>query len=258
MSNQEAITAELTLRSDVPGTLINRNVYGHFAEHLGRCIEEGIWVGEGSSIPNVRGIRKDVLSALKALDIPVLRWPGGCFADEYHWRDGIGPRESRAKRINTHWGGVIENNQFDYLRDALHAAESPVVIVPEHYQFPETNILAYDGSAESVYAIKQFAYIFPELTGNPTLLVYADNEEDADFPSKQHIVELATQHFKSLTFHKLEVASKKYFRTWIEDRNGSILVSGSFSRSVFSQLFKKSFVADIIKNHKIPVFIAHK
>jgi hypothetical protein len=154
--------------------------------------------------------------------------------------------------------GVIENNQFDYLRDALHAAESPVVIVPEHYQFPETNILAYDGSAESVYAIKQFAYIFPEFTNNPTLLVYADNEEDADFPSKQHIVELATQHFKNLTFHKLEVASKKYFRTWIEDRNGSILVSGSFSRSVFSQMFRKSFVADIIKNHKIPVFIAHK
>lgn len=154
--------------------------------------------------------------------------------------------------------GVIENNQFDYLRDALHAAECPVVIVPEHYQFPETNILAYDGSAESVYAIKQFAYIFPELTNNPTLLVYADTEEDADFPSKQHIVELATQHFKNLTFHKLEVASKKYFRTWIEDRNGSILVSGSFSRSVFSQMFRKSFVADIIKNHKIPVFIAHK
>jgi nucleotide-binding universal stress UspA family protein len=154
--------------------------------------------------------------------------------------------------------GVIENNQFDYLRDALHAAESPVVIVPEQYEFPENNILAYDGSAESVYAIKQFAYVFPELARNPTLLVYADDEEDADFPSKQHIVELTTQHFKNLTFHKLELASKKYFSNWIQERNGSILVSGSFSRSVFSQLFRKSFVADIIRNHKVPVFIAHK
>jgi len=105
---------------------------------------------------------------------------------------------------------------------------------------------------------KQFAYIFPELANNPTLLVYADNEEGADFPSKQHIVELTTQHYKDLTFHKMEIASKKYFSSWIEEKNGSILISGSFSRSVFSQLLKKSFVADIIKNHKIPVFIAHK
>lgn len=154
--------------------------------------------------------------------------------------------------------GVIENNQFDYLRDALHAAESPVIIVPEQYQFPENNILAYDGSPESVYAIKQFAYIFPELTNNPTLLVYADNEEDADFPSKQHIIELATQHYKNLSFHKLEVVSKKYFSKWIQERNGCILVSGSFSRSLFSQIFRKSFVADIIRDHKVPVFIAHK
>jgi hypothetical protein len=154
--------------------------------------------------------------------------------------------------------GVIENNQFDYLRDALHAAESPVVIVPEHYDFPENNILAYDGSAESVYAIKQFAYVFPELTNNPTLLVYGDNEEDAEFPCRENIVELATQHFKNLSCHTLEFASKKYFSNWIQERNGSILVSGSFSRSVFSQFLKKSFVADIIKNHKVPVFIAHK
>lgn len=87
-------------------------VYGHFAEHLGRCIYEGIWVGEGSDIPNIRGIRKDVLEALKALEIPVLRWPGGCFADEYHWRDGIGPREHRPGMINTTWGKVVENNHF--------------------------------------------------------------------------------------------------------------------------------------------------
>lgn len=91
---------------------IDRNIYGHFTEHLGRCIYEGIWVGEDSDIPNTRGIRNDVVQALKDMKIPILRWPGGCFADEYHWKDGIGPKESRARMINTHWGGVVENNHF--------------------------------------------------------------------------------------------------------------------------------------------------
>lgn len=104
--------ATVTLRVDSPGVKVNRNIYGHFAEHLGRCIYEGIWVGENSSIPNTRGIRNDVAQALRDLDIPVLRWPGGCFADEYHWRDGIGPRDQRPALINTHWGGVVENNHF--------------------------------------------------------------------------------------------------------------------------------------------------
>jgi alpha-N-arabinofuranosidase len=101
-----------TLRADQPGPVVNRNIYGHFAEHLGRGIYEGIWVGPDSPIPNTRGIRNDVVAALKALNVPVLRWPGGCFADEYHWKDGIGPRDKRPSMINTHWGGVVENNHF--------------------------------------------------------------------------------------------------------------------------------------------------
>lgn len=87
-------------------------IYGHFSEHLGRCIYEGIYVGEDSTIPNVNGMRTDVVEALKELKVPVLRWPGGCFADEYHWKDGIGPKEKRKKMINTHWGGVVEDNSF--------------------------------------------------------------------------------------------------------------------------------------------------
>jgi alpha-L-arabinofuranosidase len=104
--------AQLKIDASQPGPTINRNIYGHFSEHLGRCIYEGIWVGEDSSIPNTKGYRNDVLAALKQLHVPVLRWPGGCFADEYHWKDGIGPRESRPAMINTHWGGVVENNHF--------------------------------------------------------------------------------------------------------------------------------------------------
>lgn len=91
---------------------INPEIYGHFSEHLGRCIYEGLYVGEDSDIPNVNGMRKDVVEALKEMQIPVLRWPGGCFADEYHWKDGIGPKENRKKMINTHWGGVVEDNSF--------------------------------------------------------------------------------------------------------------------------------------------------
>ena len=91
---------------------ISKNIYGHFSEHLGRCIYEGFYVGEDSPIPNVNGMRKDVVDALKEMGIPVLRWPGGCFADEYHWKDGIGPKETRKKMINTHWGGVVEDNSL--------------------------------------------------------------------------------------------------------------------------------------------------
>ncbi|NJK85456.1 MAG: alpha-N-arabinofuranosidase [Bacteroidales bacterium] len=95
-----------------PAGSINRNIYGQFSEHLGHCIYQGIWVGEKSSIPNTRGMRNDVIQALKEIQVPVLRWPGGCFADEYHWKSGIGPRDARPQMINTNWGGVTEDNSF--------------------------------------------------------------------------------------------------------------------------------------------------
>ena len=92
--------------------VIPAEIYGQFSEHLGRCIYEGIWVGPDSSIPNQDGYRTDVLEALKALKVPVLRWPGGCFADEYHWMDGIGPKENRPKLVNNNWGSTVEDNSF--------------------------------------------------------------------------------------------------------------------------------------------------
>jgi hypothetical protein len=153
----------------------------------------------------------------------------------------------------------IELDHYDYLRDLLHVSECPVLVLPEHYEFPVNNIIAYDGSEEAVYALKQFAYIFPQLAVNKTLLVYAQDKNDSRrVPSKDYIIELATQHYKDLTFYKLDMNPKKYFSTWIKNEKGSMLVSGSFGRSAFSQIFRKSFVADIIKDHKMPVFIAHK
>ena len=92
--------------------VIPKEIYGQFAEHLGRCIYDGIWVGKDSPIPNVDGYRKDLVEAIRELKVPVLRWPGGCFADEYHWRDGIGPLSERPKMINSNWGGTVEDNSF--------------------------------------------------------------------------------------------------------------------------------------------------
>jgi alpha-N-arabinofuranosidase len=103
--------AHLDVVLSEPIGTINPNIYGHFMEHLGACIYDGAWVGEGSSIPNTRGFRNDVIEALKQLRAPVIRWPGGCFADDYHWQDGIGPRKDRPRRINIHWGNVVESNE---------------------------------------------------------------------------------------------------------------------------------------------------
>ena len=105
-------TAQATLHADQPGSLIPKEIYGQFAEHLGSCIYGGLWVGPDSDIANTDGYRTDVLTALQALKVPVLRWPGGCFADEYHWMDGIGPRADRPKMVNNNWGGTIEDNSF--------------------------------------------------------------------------------------------------------------------------------------------------
>lgn len=110
--SQQAGTNKLVVNADQGEFQISKHIYGHFSEHLGHCIYGGIWVGEDSPIPNTNGVRNDVIEALKNIQIPNLRWPGGCFADEYHWMDGIGPRDKRPKMINTHWGGVTEDNSF--------------------------------------------------------------------------------------------------------------------------------------------------
>jgi alpha-L-arabinofuranosidase len=102
----------LTVEVAKPGARIDRHVFGQFAEHLGAGIYDGIWVGADSNIPNTRGIRNDVVGALKALHVPVVRWPGGCFADDYHWRNGVGPAGERRATLNPNWGGVIETNAF--------------------------------------------------------------------------------------------------------------------------------------------------
>jgi alpha-N-arabinofuranosidase len=104
--------ARVTILADQPGAQIDPNIYGQFVEHLGRGVYEGIWVGPESRIPNTRGIRNDVVAALRKIRIPLVRWPGGCFAETYHWRDAIGPRDKRPRGVNTAWGDEVETNEF--------------------------------------------------------------------------------------------------------------------------------------------------
>jgi alpha-L-arabinofuranosidase len=112
MTPQHESPNTIILNADQGRNRIDKDIYGHFSEHLGRCIYGGYWVGPEAAIPQKRGIRSDIVAALRQIAIPVLRWPGGCFADDYHWQDGIGPAEQRPALVNTHWGGVTENNHF--------------------------------------------------------------------------------------------------------------------------------------------------
>jgi alpha-N-arabinofuranosidase len=105
-------TINISTGNSYPNPVISKFIYSHFAEHLGRGIYDGFYVGDSSSIPNTNGVRNDIVEALKKMKIPALRWPGGCFADTYHWKDGVGPKDKRPSIVNRWWGGVTEDNSF--------------------------------------------------------------------------------------------------------------------------------------------------
>lgn len=146
----------------------------------------------------------------------------------------------------------------DYLKEVLHEVECPVVVVPEKFEFPGTNILTYNGKEESVYAIKQFAYLFPEFESNETLLVYASPKAEKQLPEEANIEELVSRHFNKLTLLRLDADPKKQFASWLEEKKAAIVVCGAFGRSAFAELFHRSFATNVIRAHRFPVFIAHK
>ena len=110
IADTDGTPTSATIHADTPGPVYDRRIFTQFAEHLGNGIYGGLWVGNDKSIPNTNGFRNDVVAALRNLSVPVIRWPGGCFADEYHWREGVGPKAKRPVKVNTHWGGVTEPN----------------------------------------------------------------------------------------------------------------------------------------------------
>jgi nucleotide-binding universal stress UspA family protein len=147
----------------------------------------------------------------------------------------------------------------DYLLDMMHHTECPVLIVPEQFQSPQSIILSYDGSRDSVYSIKQFAYLFPEWKDKPTTLLYANEQFlEEDIPAQTQMEEWASRHFNDLTIEHLGIDPEKFFTVWVENEPGALLVTGSYGRSGLSQLFHKSYVREIIQDHWVPVFIAHK
>lgn len=146
----------------------------------------------------------------------------------------------------------------EYTGHTIRHAECPVVAVPERFEEPNSIILAYDGSASSVYAIRQFAMLIPELAKLDTLLVYVHPDAGAEIPDKAYIEELTARHFPNLSFLHLDINPKKYFSTWLADRKNAMLVTGSQGRGGLSQLFRKSFISDILKEYMLPVFIAHR
>ena len=155
------------------------------------------------------------------------------------------------------YANVSVNQPNFYLEEVLKKAECPVMLVPENYTEPDHVVLAYDGNESSVYALKQFAYVFAELTQKETILLALINHED-DLPEYSLITELVSRHHPDLKIQTLHLKNKKDFAEWMTDKPNSFIVMGAFSRSLFSQLFRKSFASDIIHDIKMPLFISHK
>lgn len=145
-----------------------------------------------------------------------------------------------------------------FLEEILQEVECPVLLVPDQFEFPVVNILAYDGSESSVYAIKQFAYLLPEFSGSDTTLVFARGDEDERLPDELNVGELAERHFANLSLMRFSPNPAKFFATWLSEKKGAILVSGSYGRTGLRRLFHKSFIAGVISDHRIPIFVAHR
>lgn len=142
------------------------------------------------------------------------------------------------------------------IEDLLHYISCPALLIPEEFDFPNSLVLAYDGSKDCVFAIRQFAVLFPQLLKLNTLLAYINDNPDSDIPNEKEIRDLATVHFNNLTFCIMD--SKKEFSNWMAQRKNSMLVCGSYGRSALSQFIRKSFARNIIANSQVPVFIAHR
>jgi hypothetical protein len=150
-----------------------------------------------------------------------------------------------------------DNQPNVYLQEALHASECPVVVIPEKYQQPAHLVIGYDGTKDSVFAIKQFCHLFPNFTDLPTELVYIRDERSENIPDLEELRLFAQLHFESLGLSKLHFNAVRYFSDWLNEKSPVMLVTGSYGRSVFSYMAKKSFASQAIHDHAMPVFIAH-
>jgi hypothetical protein len=152
---------------------------------------------------------------------------------------------------------VSEVQPNEFLKDLLHISECPVFTVPEKFSFPDTIILAYDGSESSLFAIKQFANLFPELCERKTMLLHG-YEENEDIPELNTIKDFASCHFSNFGFYSLHLNNRNQFSKWLKEVKNPLVVSGSFGRSHLHEFIKKSFISETIHDHKAVVFTAHR
>jgi hypothetical protein len=156
------------------------------------------------------------------------------------------------------YAGIHQSQPNQYLHQVLHNAECPVLVVPENFSSIRQVLMAYDGSPESLYAIKQFCYLFPALIDLPTEVIYVSENAGIPIPDIERIKQFTRLKLDAMSFDNLTFNASECFSTWISEKKDVLLVSGSFSRSAFSYLAKRSFTADMIRDHKMPVFIAHR
>ncbi|HXD77885.1 MAG TPA: hypothetical protein VN616_08750 [Puia sp.] len=182
--------------------------------------------------------------------------------NEDAWDIRLFARESRFADLailsgEQFYGEVDPSQPNLFLREALHAAECPVMILPERYTRPEHLIIGYDGSRDSLHAIKQFVYLFPEYTDLPTEFVYVKEDDKTEIPDLDLLKEFTRLHFNSMNFSRLQFKAAHFFANWIGDKKNVMLIAGSFGRSPFSFIGRESFSKQVVHEHKMPVFIAH-
>lgn len=156
------------------------------------------------------------------------------------------------------YANIVHEQPNFYLEEVLKKSECPAMLVPENYQEPERVILCYDGSESAVFAIKQFAYVFPEMAKKETLLLSITNHADDETPEYSMITELVSRHYPNLKVEAMSLKQRKDFVEWVAAGSNSFIVMGAFSRSFFSEFFRRSFAAELIQGVKMPLFISHK
>ncbi len=183
-------------------------------------------------------------------------------ANEEEWFKDILARESRFSDMvllsgELFYSDISSEQPNSFLQEALHVAECPVMVVPENYSPLERLMIAYDGGRESLHAIKQFCYLMPQFTDLPTEFIYIKDEDTKAIPDIENLKTYSRLHFSSMNFSKLHFRADEYFATWIGEKQNVMMVSGSFGRSSISYLAKPCFAQQVIRDHKMPVFIAH-
>lgn len=156
------------------------------------------------------------------------------------------------------FSNISSEQPNEYMQELLKKTECPVVLVPEKFEVPHKLLLLYDGEASSVYAIKQFAYLFPQFTQLPASLTEITATPDERLPDEQSVTELAARHYSDLTVNEMALENKRQFTNWLLQEEGTWLIMGAYGRSLFSTLFKKSFADELISRLALPMFITHK